>query len=125
MVLGIGLAAYLNLPRNGHDPIEPNTIVVPSEMSQQARTGKNLFGENCAACHGQSASGTEQGPPLVHRIYEPNHHADYSFVLAAKNGVRSHHWGFGDMPPVPDITEQEIASIIAFVREVQRANGID
>ena len=38
-------------------------------------------------------------PPLVHKLYEPGHHSDMAFIMAAKNGVRSHHWRFGNMPP--------------------------
>lgn len=125
LLLGIGVAAYLTLPSPSGKTVEPKNVVMPTDLSQQASVGKTLFGENCAACHGESASGTEQGPPLVHRIYEPSHHADYSFVLAAKNGVRAHHWPFGDMPPVPDVGEPEMSSIVAYVRAVQRANGIN
>ena len=48
-----------------------------------------------------------------------------AFVLAARNGVRAHHWPFGDMPPVGQpLTDGELAAIIAYVRELQRANGI-
>lgn len=57
-------------------------------------------------------------------IYEPGHHADGAFFLAAARGVRQHHWSFGDMPAVPDVTPQEVAAIIAYVRALQRANGI-
>ena len=45
-------------------------------------------------------------------------------IVAAKNGVRQHHWPFGNMPPVEGITDSEISNIIAYVRTVQRANGI-
>lgn len=47
-----------------------------------------------------------------------------AFVLAARNGVRAHHWPFGNMTPVPGLTDPELAGIIRFVREVQVANGI-
>ena len=51
--------------------------------------------------------------------------AGLAFVLAARNGVRAHHWPFGDMPPVGQpLTDGELAAIIAYVRELQRANGI-
>jgi len=36
----------------------------------------------------------------------------------------SHHWQFGHMPPVPGLSQKDVAKIIAFVRELQRANGI-
>jgi hypothetical protein len=48
-----------------------------------------------------------------------------SFVLAVKNGVRAHHWRFGDMPPVDGLTQSDVMNIVAYVRELQRANGIN
>lgn len=99
-------------------------VTVP-QLTETARAGAALFDENCAACHGPNGSGSENGPPLIHKIYEPGHHADGAFHLAAKQGVRSHHWSFGDMPPVEGITDDEVSDIVVYVREVQRANGIN
>ena len=79
-----------------------------------------------ATCHGTDASGRMgYGPPLVHRIYEPSHHGDMAFLIAAQRGVKSHHWPFGDMPPQEGLTQGDVKSIVAYVRELQRANGID
>ncbi len=100
------------------------TVKEPQRYSALARDGKILFGENCAACHGENASGTDNGPPLVHNIYNPGHHADEAFVLAAKNGVRAHHWPYGDMPPVEGVNEAQARAIATFVRELQAVNGI-
>lgn len=96
------------------------------KLTATAIQGETAFNQYCSVCHGQNAAG-QQGvaPPLVHKIYEPNHHGDPSFVLAAKRGVRAHHWPFGDMPPVPGVSDQQISTIIAYVRELQRANGIN
>jgi len=94
------------------------------KFSQIANKGQDLFNENCAACHGANASGSDKGPPLIHRIYEPNHHGDGAIVNAAMKGVRSHHWKFGNMPPVEGITQQKVLKIVRYVRELQRANGI-
>lgn len=95
------------------------------ELSPVAVKGEALFNENCAACHNNNAGGREGvGPPLVHKIYEPSHHGDESFQLAAKNGVRAHHWQFGDMPRVEGISRADVSTIITYVRELQRANGI-
>ena len=99
-------------------------VTVP-ELSPVAEAGQAAFAEHCAACHGPAAGGTEQGPPLVHEIYEPGHHADASFVLAAKRGVAQHHWDFGAMPPQPQVGERSLQQIVAYVRELQRANGIE
>jgi len=61
----------------------------------------------------------------VHAIYEPGHHGDLAFKRAAMNGVRAHHWPFGNMPPVQGITRADIGAIVAYVRALQRANGIN
>lgn len=98
-------------------------VVLP-ELSRPAQAGQTAFQENCADCHGVLAGGTDQGPPLVHKIYEPSHHADTAFVLAAKRGVTQHHCNFGNMPPQPQAGDRAMQQIIEFVRELQVANGI-
>ena len=99
------------------------TVVVP-KLGQVAKLGEEDFNANCAACHGKNAAGTNSGPPLIHRIYEPNHHADIAFKLAAQRGVRAHHWNFGNMPPQAQIKDYELVRIVTYVRELQKANGI-
>ena len=100
-------------------------VTQPGNLTETARRGQASFSENCAACHGPDASGLDgAGPPLVHKIYEPSHHADVSFFLAVEQGVRAHHWRFGNMPPVEWVGRAEIGTIVAYVRELQRANGI-
>jgi mono/diheme cytochrome c family protein len=102
----------------------PVDVRVP-KLSPTAQAGQAIFKTNCASCHGSAAGGTKEGPPLVHRIYEPGHHADTAFVLATKRGVAQHHWDFGSMPPQPQIGERSLQQVIAYVRELQRANGIE
>ena len=109
---------------NENAPQTASTNVVIPDLTAQAKAGEALFAANCAECHGVNASGTNAGPPLVHKIYEPNHHGDLAFQLAAKQGVRAHHWPYGDMPPVPSVTEQDVNNIVAYVRSLQKANGI-
>ncbi|MGE0233160.1 MAG: c-type cytochrome [Flavobacteriaceae bacterium] len=99
-------------------------VTVPS-LSATAREGEALFNANCAACHGRNAAGVDgAGPPLIHIIYEPGHHPDGAFHSAVRNGVRSHHWQFGNMAPVEGVGPAEVDSIVAYIRQVQRANGI-
>ena len=89
-------------------------------------SGEALFRDNCASCHGDNAAGREGiGPPLVHRIYEPGHHGDGAFLLAVRQGVRAHHWPFGNMPPVAGVGDKDVESITAYVRKLQTANGIN
>ncbi|HHI82827.1 MAG TPA: c-type cytochrome [Rhizobiales bacterium] len=98
-------------------------VRVPT-LSAAATEGRELFNANCAACHGKHAAGTGNGPPLVHKIYEPGHHGDQAFFRAARFGVRAHHWQFGNMPPVSGVGQGEVAKIVSYIRELQRANGI-
>ncbi|MHC0054071.1 c-type cytochrome [Actibacterium sp. D379-3] len=100
------------------------SVAVP-DLSPTAQMGQAVFNAKCAACHGDNAAGRDgMGPPLIHKIYEPGHHGDGSFVRAARQGVKSHHWRFGNMPPVKGVTDAEIGAVITYVREVQQANGI-
>lgn len=100
-------------------------ITMP-EIRGNATVGQNIFESICAACHGaQGVGNAEAGPPLIHKIYEPSHHGDESFQRAVAQGVRAHHWRFGDMPPVEGLTRGDVAMVIDYIREIQRANGIN
>ena len=101
-------------------------VNVPETFSENAKIGKLLYQAKCAACHAVNASGQDGvAPPLVHKIYEPSHHGDESFQRAVSLGVQAHHWRFGNMPPVEGITRGDVKMIIAYIRELQRANGIN
>jgi mono/diheme cytochrome c family protein len=119
VVLGFVVAQYLR-----KDFAAPKATAVVSDDAMQGSSGKVAFATHCAECHGTNATGTDKGPPLVHRYYVPSHHADFSFVQAVRQGVRQHHWRFGNMPPQPGVSQEEINLIIGYVRELQRANGI-
>ena len=93
---------------------------VPAELAE----GERRYNRSCRLCHGPLGTGGEAGPPLVHKIYEPGHHADAAFQLAITRGVRAHHWRFGDMPPMPEMDSSEIAEITAYVRWLQQKAGI-
>jgi mono/diheme cytochrome c family protein len=86
--------------------------------------GKKLYDKNCASCHGATLRGTKQGPTFLHRIYHPGHHADGSFYLAVKRGVRQHHWKFGNMKPLNKVDQRMVSSIIQYVRFMQKQAGI-
>ena len=101
-------------------------VALPEALSENAQIGKAAFEAKCAVCHGTNAAGQDGvAPPLVHKIYEPSHHGDGSFLVAVRNGVRAHHWRFGNMPPVDGLTEGDVKMIVAYIRELQRANGIN
>lgn len=94
------------------------------DTEQLAVAGEDLYQENCSACHGADLKGTSAGPPFLSPIYAPNHHSDEAFFLAVANGVQPHHWEFGPMPPQPGVSEEDVAAIVAFVREQQEEAGI-
>jgi len=95
-------------------------VAAPAEL----QAGEAKFKANCSACHGVGGIGTNQGPPLVHKIYEPNHHADVAFQRAAANGVKAHHWEFGNMPKIEGVTPDDVEQIIKYVRWLQKEAGI-
>jgi len=135
-VIGV-VSAYVfsNQIKDKDDSASPITMVhgrpiasvrLPNEFTEIAMIGKRAFDAVCSDCHGKDASGRNGiGPPLVHKIYEPSHHSDAAFLRAVQNGVRAHHWRFGNMPKLQGVTDGDIKGIISYVRELQRANGIE
>ena len=128
VAVAVGVAGHYHFVGNGDVAGNGWPIVVvsmPATLSARAEMGQKTYEANCEACHGRNAAGQDGvAPPLVHRIYEPSHHGDESFQRAVAHGVRAHHWRFGDMPPVEGLTRRDVASVVVYVRELQRANGI-
>lgn len=102
---------------------EKRTVVVP-EPTPELEPGRRAYEKFCAECHGINTVGTDKGPTFLHRVYHPGHHADGAFLLAARRGVRAHHWRFGDMQPVKGVSDAELGAIVRYVRAVQKANGV-
>ncbi len=103
---------------------KPEGGSVVSAVPAEFQAGEAKFDANCAACHGKQGVGTSHGPPLVHKIYEPNHHGDAAFQRAAATGVRAHHWEFGNMPRIETVTPEDVEQITRYVRWLQRQAGI-
>ena len=87
--------------------------------------GADLYAASCAECHGSDLRGTDRGPSHLSALYKPNHHADAAFLFAIQRGSRSHHWSFGNMPPIEGLDLADIEAIVAFVREQQRVEGFE
>ncbi len=130
-VFAIALAAWAIGNRNDQAPSNAAgapmvDVVVPETLSEKAQIGKIAFDKYCVSCHGENAAGQDGvAPPLVHIYYEPNHHGDMAFLSAMARGVQAHHWPFGNMPPVEGIAREEADDVIVYIRELQRANGIE
>ena len=128
LAAAVGLAGYLYFgdrdeATGGAPPMAD--VNVPGTLSARAQVGQQTYEANCASCHGRNAAGQEGvAPPLVHVIYEPGHHGDESFQRAVARGARAHHWRFGDMPRVEGLNRRDVAAIVTYVRELQRANAI-
>lgn len=97
------------------------TVRVPLVLLSEGQRGKEVYDGKCLSCHGKYTEGTHAGPSLV--PYDRAHHPDGDFARAMRDGVRQHHWNFGDMPPIEGLTEQEVADIISYVRELQAFNA--
>ena len=119
LAIVVASVASIGVNAQGKQIPKPSSGLMPNPAE-----GKTLFEVNCAKCHGGDLRGTKDGPPLAHRVYEPSHHADIAFQIAAKYGTRQHHWNFGDMAPVKEVTPDDVAHIIAYVRFEQRKAGI-
>ncbi len=115
---------------NGSTAREPSDsgpvaqISADTELPTQFKEGEMKFTTFCSPCHGAQGTGTNQGPPLVHKIYEPNHHADMAFQRAAAQGVKAHHWKFGNMPKIEGVAPDDVTQIIGYIRWLQRQAGI-
>lgn len=123
LLVGCSNAADDEYPTADTPDSQTASITVP-DLSAVAQPGAELFTANCSECHGPTAGGSSQGPPLINSIYAPGHHADFSFHVAVNQGSPQHHWRFGDMDPVPGLSPEEVDRIICYVRELQYANGI-
>ena len=87
ILFAVGLiVGGLGLIRNQTE--EQGALVVP-DLSAEAKIGKVAFANYCVECHGKNAAGSDNGPPLVHQIYRPSHHSDFSFVRAMTVGCLS------------------------------------
>lgn len=116
------LAGLLALDATGHEGHDLGIKVqVPLMLSPQAQSGEELYDTKCSDCHGKNAGGTHSGPSLI--PYDSGHHPDGEFEKAIRSGVDQHHWNFGDMPPIEGISDEEIADLITYIRELQAFNS--
>ena len=94
-----------------------------SGSSLPVQQGRIAFAGECARCHGRLARGTERGPDLIHPDYGLSVRSDAQFRRAVREGLPARR-GYGAMPPAPGVSERRLNRMIAFLRELQRVNGI-
>ena len=130
IIIGLCSLFFLGCSENGSNaqssPASSPTILASAAkpLPVELEEGEAKFNNFCSRCHGPQGKGTNNGPPLVHKIYEPNHHADMAFQRAAAQGVRAHHWKFGNMPKIDGVVPEDVSQIIAYIRWLQRQAGI-
>lgn len=100
-------------------------FAIPVQDPALVAEGEVLYRASCAACHGSDLRGTEIGSSQLSVVYQPGHHSDESYMNAMFNGVPAHHWNFGNMPPISNLTPDDAERIIAYVREIQRIEGFE
>ncbi len=103
-------------------PLTTGTIKAAEEIEIPFHLAKGqiLYAKYCSSCHGAELHGSDKGPPLIHPFYKPSHHGNKSFYRAALQGVRQHHWEFGDMPAVAGMTPKKMDSVVPFIRYFQQ-----
>ena len=69
-------AVSLPVAAQGWKIPQPSPGLMPNPVQ-----GKALYAQHCASCHGADLKGSNQGPPMLHRIYEPSHHADMAITV--------------------------------------------
>ena len=121
-MLMFGFFALLNWLDLGK--IERNNFLPDSNFKPSISQGKSDYQSYCMKCHGKKILGTAIGPSLLDDVYKPSHHADLSFYFAVKNGVRQHHWKFGDMPTIAGLAPQRVGDIISYIRWMQKTNKL-
>lgn len=70
-----------------------------------ATAGQDLYTTNCETCHGADAKSGSAGENLVGEVGEQS-----EFISAIQNGKDN-----GAMPAFPELSDQDIADIIAYV----------
>lgn len=119
-VLILLVSTLINFSVSVENAIANDAIKVPFKYAK----GVKLFSEHCSICHGKALEGSTTGPPLLHPFYKESHHSDSAFYRAALKGVTAHHWEFGNMPPVKNMTIEKMDSIIPFIRWYQKEKGL-
>jgi mono/diheme cytochrome c family protein len=79
--------------------------------------GEYLFADECGACHGTYGYGTDQAPSLIAPEYAESEFTRADFVDAIEDG-------HGSTLAADELEPQEIADIIAFLREIQLEAGV-
>jgi len=94
-------------------------------LSASAQLGRNIINTQCAKCHGVDGTGdSKDGPPLLHPMYREEVYPDHHFKRVLKEGRPQTNWRFGPMPAQPQLSDEDINGVIAYIREVHISTGV-
>lgn len=124
LVMG-ALVALTIMTMWGRERVSIKANPVIPDLSEKAQLGRELMNAKCADCHGvDGTGGSKKGPPLLHAMYREEVFPAHQFKRSILEGKREKNWRFGPMPAMPELGDDNVDAIIAFVREVQAANGV-
>src|SRR5262245_32360324 len=115
-----GDASNTGASRNASETVTKNTKNPLTDLGAAAAAGKSLYGVHCGMCHGDSgkgdgAAGTAlAAKPTDLTIGEVTKNPDGELFLVIKNGKMTN--GKIVMPPVKQLSEEQIWQIVAYVR---------
>lgn len=99
----------------------------PGLMSVVAESGRRLFGDNCAACHGQDAKGRANYPDLTDNDWLWGRGEPETIAETLRVGINSPHaeTRFAQMPAFGRdqlLTSQEVRQVAAYVYSLSQPN---
>jgi mono/diheme cytochrome c family protein len=74
------------------------------ELTADAAEGSVVYEAECARCHAADGTGTDEGVNIISEL----HHGDRLFVTWILDGK-------GEMPAFPELTDQEVADLMAHI----------
>ncbi len=96
----------------------------PHTSSALMEQGRSAFARHCASSHGRLAGGTTSGPGLLGAPFGLSAMPDEAIRSAVLEGVPPRNDAYRPMGPSPEIAPGELDDIIAFLRELQRLQGV-
>lgn len=90
----------------------------PQPIPAHPVLGRQVFGQNCAVCHGAAGEGKDPAPPL-NSLGHADHHPDWELYMFVADGKV----GFGQMPAWKGrLSDLEIRSVIAYLKTLWTAD---
>ncbi len=87
--------------------------------------GPDVYEARCASCHGADLGGGALGPSLRSELYGLDRFTDDQIRASISQGVEQVNWDFGPMPMVSGLSAAEVDAVVAHLRAVQAAEGLE